>query len=271
MFCQKVCKVLISCILLVLCFGSCNGKSNDTTTEVDMLVKDNFPGYQEDSNWDESWTMGIGSLSYFGDQPGYARLLLEGPGAGGTYHNAELKHVGSRSVQFLYCDLDIRLRNSNNNGWDAPGAPDNPDSLYGFGSRGWGFWNSQMTPVGANIIWFTSISSESDSAFRGTRIWIIFEGTPILLRDMDIDLSNWHTYRIKWRNNYIGVFIDDMVNPIAEITDQAVIPQEPLNFTVWTDNYFFTGDFASPNINYLEVPDIKQYIDVDYVKIYEPK
>ncbi len=61
-----------------------------------------------------------------------------------------------------------------------------------------------------------------------------------------------------------------MTSPIAEVTDPNDIPDEGLNFTVWTDNYVLSGDFANPIFNYLAVPDIDQYIDVDYVKIFVP-
>ena len=239
-----------------------------TITVEEILLEDNFPGYEENANWDNSWTTGIGSLAYYATDPGFARLLLDGPGAEGTYHNAEKKHNGITSGGFFYCDFEVRLRNSNNNGWDAPGAPTTPDPTYGLGSRGWGFWNNQMFISGAHVIWFTSISPDSDPAFRGTRVWIICDGTPVLMQDLGIDLTQWHTYRIQWRTDYIGVFVDDMINPIAEIIDPNNIPDETLSFTMWTDNYCFSGGLANPTISYLSVPDINQYIDVDYVKIY---
>jgi len=236
-------------------------------TEVTILVEDNFPGYREDSNWDESWTKGVGSLSYFNETPGYARLLLDGPGAGGTYHNAELKHYGSGHDQFLYCDFEIRLRSNNNNGWDAPDAPGNPDMLYGLGSRGWGFWNGQMSTAGAYVIWFVSISPESSPSYYGTKLWIINNGVPVIMQDLGIDLTRWHIYRIKWRSDRISVYIDNFIDPIAEIDDPNVIPDKPLSFTVWTDNYVFSGDFNNFTYDYLAVPDIHQHIDLDYIKI----
>jgi len=90
------------------------------------------------------------------------------------------------------------------------------------------------------------------------------------MQDLNIDLTQWHTYRIQWRNNYIGIFIDDMNNPIAEITNQDNIPNEALNFTVWTDNYLITGDFLHADFDYLDVPTISQYIDIDYIRLYQP-
>ncbi len=249
---------ILSLVLMTAIFISCAGSSG---TVVEILLEDNFPGYEEDADWDDSWTMGIGSLAYYAENPGFARLLLDGPGVGSNYHNAEKKHDGTASGGFLYCDFEVRLRNSNNNGWDAS---------YGLGSRGWGLWNNQMFLSGAHVIWFTSISPDSAPAFRGTRVWIIYDGTPVLMQNLGIDLTQWHTYRIQWRTDYIGIFIDDMNNPIAEVIDPNSIPDETLSFTVWTDNYVVAGDFVNPSISYLNVPDIDQYIDVDYIRIYIP-
>jgi hypothetical protein len=235
----------------------------------EILVKDDFPGFSEDPDWDDHWTMGIGRIVYDDSEPGFVRLLLDGPGTGGTYHNAEKKHY-AEAGGFLHSDLDIRCRNSNNNGWDAPGATGSPDSTYGLGSRGWGFWSDQLSLLDASVIWFTSISPESDSQFRGTRVWIICDGSVVLMQDLDIDLTQWHTYRIQWRTDYIGIFVDDMDSPIAEVTDPNNIPNTRLTFTVWVDNYGFLGTLANPVVTYLSVPDIDQYIDVDYVKIYIP-
>ena len=235
---------------------------------MNILLEDNFPGYAEEIGWDDSWTQGVGSIQYFSEEPGFVRLMLSGPGVAGRYHNAEKIYSGS-SQGFLYCNVEVRLRNSNNNGWDALNAATTPDSNYGFGSRGWGFWNMKEPPQKSNVIWFSSISPESGELFRGTRIWVILEGVPVLIRDLNIDLMEWHVYRIKWRKDYIGLYIDDISNPVAEITDKDHIPNKDLIFTVWIDNYRVVGDISNMNKQYLEVPDMKQYIDVDYIKIYQ--
>ncbi len=246
----------------------CESDYEGDACEIHTIMKDQFPGYEENADWYNGWVRGIGSLSYSADEPGFAHLLLEGPGAAGTYHNAEKKHYNS-NAQFLYCDVEMRLRNSNNNGWDAPGAPGTPDPAYGLGSRGWGLWNDQIGLSGANVIWFTSISPDSDSAFQGTQVWVINNGVPVIMQDLNIDLTEWHTYHIQWRDDYLGIFIDNMTAPIAEIVNPASIPGKALVFTAWVDNYIFEGDFFNFIRGYLAVPDIGQSIDIDYVHIYQ--
>ena len=119
-------------------------------------------------------------------------------------------------------------------------------------------------------IWFISVSPESSPIFRGTRIIVVHSGIPVVMQDLGIDLTEWHTYRIQWRNDYIGVFIDNMSTPIAEVSDPSRIPAVGLIFTIWVDNYVMTGDFSDYTLGYLDVPAMDQYIDVDYAKIYVP-
>jgi hypothetical protein len=164
------------------------------------------------------------------------------------------------------------LRNSNNNGHDSPGGPNDPDPNYGVGSRGWGLWNSSMDPTAKpmNTIWFSSISPQSDPVVAGTRLWVVKQNLPYAFQDLNIDLTEWHTYRIKWRPDHLAAYVDDMSVPIWETTLASQIPDVALNFTVWIDNYVMTMPTGFPNfvIGYLDVPDIQQYIDVDYVRIY---
>jgi hypothetical protein len=233
----------------------------------EIFLQDHFPGYAEDPHWDYSWNRGIGSTTFDATSPGFAHLNLDGPWSGppAEYQNAEIIRYSVPA----YHSFEVRLRNSNNNGWDAPGAPDTPDPTYGLGSRGWGLWDTNTSAV-QDSIWFTSISPESSPVFRGTRIIISHGGLPVVLQDLGIDLTEWHTYRILWQEDYLGVFIDDMSTPIAEVTNPASIPSTGLTFTIWVDNYIMTGDLNDYELGYLDVPDIDQYIDVDYAKIYVP-
>lgn len=258
--------VLRACLLVLVA-----GRS----ASADSIVDDGFPGYAEETTWDYSWNVGVGSTTFDANAPGFAHLNLDGPAPsyGTIYHNAELINREMTGRVPPYCDLQIRLRNSNNNGWDSPGGPNDPDPNYGIGSRGWGFWNASMDPSSRpmNTIWFTSISPQSDPLVRGSRLWVIRNNWPIAILDLGIDLTAWHTYRIQWRADYLAAYVDDLATPIWLTTDPAQIPDSTeMSFTVWVDNYVLSMPTGFPNfeIGYLDVPDIQQYIDVDYVKIY---
>lgn len=255
----KLTRLLLSSILLL-------GLARNAAAE-EIFLEDHFPGYAQDSHWDYSWNLGIGSTTFEAASPGFAHLNLAGPWSAPppAYQNAEI----IRHSVPAYHSFEVRLRNSNNNGWDAPGAPETPDPSYGLGSRGWGFWDTQTSGV-QDAIWFTSISPESSPGLRGTRIIVAHGGLPVIARDMGVDLTDWHTYRIVWREDYLGVFIDDMSAPIATVTDPDAIPSAGLTFTIWVDNYVMTGEYNDYTLGYLDVPAMDQYIDVDYVKIYVP-
>jgi hypothetical protein len=259
------CVPLARALLLISCFLASSGAENAAAE--DVFLEDHFPGYAEDSNWDYSWNVGIGSTSFDAASPGFAHLNLAGPWSAPppAYQNAEI----IRHSVAAYRDFEVRLRNSNNNGWDAPGAPDDPDPTYGLGSRGWGFWDTNTTSV-QDAIWFTSISPESSPVFRGSRIFVVHGGLPVIVQDMNIDLTEWHTYRIQWRQDAIRAFIDDMETPVAEVTNPGSIPSTGLTFTIWVDNYAMTGDLSDYTLGYLDVPAMDQFIDVDYAKIYVP-
>lgn len=236
----------------------------------EILVDEHFPGYAEHSGWRYDWIRGVGDVSFDPNTPGFARYLLAGPGSESEYHNAELYDTDMPP----YCDFEVRLRNSNNCGFDAPSWPPDPDPLHGMGSRGWGLWNRVLHPDDGpvNQIWFMSLSPESDALFRGRRVWIIRDSIPVVVQELEIDLTEWRTYRIKWRPDYIGVYVDDMSTPIVEVNDPNLIPSVPMTYTTWVDNNVVTGtSFDDMEQGCLPVPDINQYIDVDYIRVYTVK
>jgi len=108
----------------------------------------------------------------------------------------------------------------------------------------------------------------SSPIFRGSRIVIVHGGLPVVMQDMDVDLTQWHSYRIQWRPGCSGAFSNHMVTPVAEVTDPGSVPSASLVLTTWVDNYSMTGDPGGYTIGYLDVPAMDQYIDVDYTEIY---
>lgn len=254
-------KMLITVWLLLAVVSSCS--------MAEMLIEEHFSGFANNTDWIYNMISGVGSVTFEAESPGYAHYLLEGPGSSASYHNAELYQKIDRTPP--YCDFEVRLRNSNNCGFDAPGWPSEPDPLYGMGSRGWGLWNFSTDPAATpiNVIWFYCLSPESDEAFRGRGLWIIRNNTIVLRQELEIDLTQWHTYRVQWRPDYIGVFIDNMETPVAEITDPGQIPDVAMTYTTWIDNYILTGTGINDmETSWLPVPDLEQFIDVDYIKVH---
>ena len=71
----------------------------------------------------------------------------------------------------------------------------------GLAPRGWGLWDSNISSI-QEVIWFTSISPESSPPFAGTRVVVAHGGLPVVWQDLGIDLTEWHTYRVQWREDY---------------------------------------------------------------------
>jgi len=233
----------------------------------DVWIDEGFPGCAEHPGWHTDWIVGVGQVTFDPNAPGVARYRLTGPGAAGVYHNAELYDPG----QPPYCDFEVRLRNRDNCGFDAPSWPPAADPNYGFGTRGWGLWNRVTSPDQGpmNQIWFACASPESDAPFRGRRVWVLKDSVPVVVQELDIDLTQWHTYRIKWRPDYIGVFVDDMQAPVVEVTDPALIPDVSMTYTTWIDNNAFLGtSFEDMEQVRLAVPDFDEYLVVDYIRVY---
>ena len=78
---------------------------------------------------------------------------------------------------------------------------------------------------------------------------------------LSVDVTQWHRYRIDWRENRVSFEVDD-----ALVFESSVSPNPPLGLVIWIDNQFaaFTpegkigfGVLANPEPAWLEVKDIE--------------
>ena len=74
-------------IIVFIVITSCTFLSAET------LIEDNYPGYAENPDWQYDWIRGVGSVVFDSTSPGFAHLLLDGPGSDQYYHNAELYQI----------------------------------------------------------------------------------------------------------------------------------------------------------------------------------
>jgi hypothetical protein len=75
-----------------------------------------------------------------------------------------------------------------------------------------------------------------------------------------VDVSQWHRYRLDWRENRVSFVVDD-----ARVFESFVSPNPPLGLVIWIDNQYaaFTpegkigfGILANPEPAWLEIKDI---------------
>lgn len=113
------------------------------------------------------------------------------------------------------------------------------------GSRGWGFWNTNMFPMAT--IWFLQQDGvcppglgkecpEGPYPLNGFYIMIYDPDTKGVTMKKIPDLDeNWHTYEIDWKSDRIIFRIDNKI----VYTETKVIPSTFMAFHFWVDNAVF--------------------------------
>lgn len=130
------------------------------------------------------------------------------------------------------------------------------------GSRGWGFWNSDINPFNCSVAWFMSIKG-SNPLYPLKGFWVICTngvlGGFTFKRLRGIDISKWHDYEINWKEDSVDFYIDG--ENVAHIT--RGVPQTSCRIHVWVDN-----------MKWLLIPVLQRIcfpttLSVDYLEITE--
>jgi hypothetical protein len=118
------------------------------------------------------------------------------------------------------------------------------NNVKGPGSRGWGFWTTYYP---WQFIWFMNSNGKdkagNDYKMNGfyAMILTIKDGKPyssgIKLPDLD---EEYRDYRIEWRKNEIGFYIDD--TKVFTENRELYIPDVNLSFHCWIDNFIYDFD-----------------------------
>ncbi len=119
--------------------------------------------------------------------------------------------------------VEARMKFSDNNGFGDAGR----------GSRGFGFWDG----AGHNVAWFFGLSPESLSEGQGFKAVVRNDGEKPLIKNIQIDLRDWHIYRIDLLNNRTRFLIDDI-----KIAEFAQRPRNLNKLSIWLDNYGVKSD-----------------------------
>jgi hypothetical protein len=78
---------------------------------------------------------------------------------------------------------------------------------------------------------------------------------------LDVDVTQWHRYRLDWREDRVTFEVDD-----ARVFESTVTPERPLGLVIWIDNQYaaFTpqgkigfGVLENPEPAWLEIKDVK--------------
>lgn len=146
--------------------------------------------------------------------------------------------------------LEMRLRTSDDNGISGPGQ----------GTRGWGFWDGDT--AGGNAAWFWSASPESDSRLAGFRALVVRDGEFLLNQELEVDMREWHVYRIEMSTGKTRFLVDGVV--VASVNAR---PENKHRAELWIDNYAITLTGSGYTSEYLDVEQDQQMY-VDWVRYY---
>jgi hypothetical protein len=119
------------------------------------------------------------------------------------------------------------------------------ENLQG-GSRGWGFWNTSISPFGMQVAWFIQLDGvlADGTPYAANGFWAQTQNglnvSMVPLAPLD---EGWHDYRIEMNRDSVEYFIDN--RSVAKTTNPASIPASPMAFHNWVDNAVFAVENLS--------------------------
>lgn len=189
---------------------------------VHVVMSDSFE--QQDPEWQRrTFSRGTGRVTL---RDGCMFLNLSEESTDREFSKAWLNYGGEGTGEpWLYVDVEIRLRFSDNN------------DLEGGGMRCWGLMEGTSFP--RNSILLVSKCPESDDP----GLFIKFRAEDQLLADIpisDIDIGEWHNYTILWGPNNSTVLVDDRV--VARIKETPMVPMA-IHIQAENTRYGEKGDY----------------------------
>jgi hypothetical protein len=172
-------------------------------------------------------------------------ILIKGSSTSSEYSDGSLHE---RYKTIYSGTFETRLRLSDDNGLTGIGK----------GTRGWGFWSADVNQMDA--AWFWSASEESSDLVEGLRAMVIRNGVILLNKQINVDMREWHDYRIELTSNGVKFYVDGQF--------VASTPGRPANqqrIELWVDNMAVHVDGASYTTEYLNL-DTDQKMFIDWVR-----
>ncbi len=221
---------------------------NDSMEQIKLLLHEDFDGEDKDPSW--VWRLGtVGTINQRG---GFAFLNIS------ETEEAVLSEAGlhGSSSRWLYASMEVRLRCSDDT---------RAQSDTGGGMKYWGFVD-QAVP--GDALGFISYGPESDPDVVG--FWVKSVASHELLfssRVDDVDIREWHTYKILWEENNATFLIDGRV-----VASTENVTHVPLRFETIVNSGRYTSDSGGDRVGDLnfELIDLEDeaWIQIDYVQVF---
>jgi len=165
-----------------------------------------------------------------------------------------------------------------------------------YGSAGWGFWNHSMVLDKSMPIWFIYLKSRGTYPFQGffAQVGITFQPIKIFKKNyqfimayllsklskklskvkiismnpsmQNINLEEWHLYRIEW-GKIIKFYIDD--KEVASIRFETI--ETKTRADVWIDNAVFKIEKGDPGKVYRHATQenrSRAFLEIEYIEIF---
>ncbi|MBK7105474.1 MAG: T9SS type A sorting domain-containing protein [Ignavibacteriae bacterium] len=136
------------------------------------------------------------------------------------------------------------------------------------GSRGWGFWDGDLTLIDLFLDYDVAWIMQQKSVLTEEKYnWFLFGvASDSLSNKKTMNLQNklneteWHTYKIIWEENFTSLYIDDELFYLAN----SNIPDDKMRFDVWIDNRVI--NIEDPSEYWNNISEVSS-IFVDFVEI----
>ena len=211
------------------------------------------------------------------------RLQVNDASQDGVYSNANIStsvinQVGTDLRFGVNTRAEARLKFSPNMNSD----PMNPGTARG--SAGFLFWNYFqgepgyiVTPEDGNVeappqdvVGFAW--QDGASTIPGLSTFVAVGGVPALFANVNVDMSEYHTYAIERRHDSFKLFVDDTLIgevPVNVEGGYHFIPDDhKLSTDSWVDNASYQYDLQTFNANLtFSHVDQNQWVDVDFIRV----
>jgi hypothetical protein len=158
---------------------------------------------------------------------------------------------GTGGLRWLYVDLEIRLRCSDDN---------KLKSGIGGGLREWGFTPMMGQPE--NQLKFNSASPESDEHFEGFYVTAHDDDHRVKESLTGVDMTEWHTYTVLWEEENGTLLVDGRM--IATTNNP---PSVPMGIWLFIENIRLYGSLPQFKTDAIDL-EVNESLQIDYIRVF---
>jgi hypothetical protein len=233
----------VSGFILFLFISGLSIRSFARAQSDDSLVWiDEFQTKEPRWDWDYNRGTGYKQIVQLPEAPSALEIGISAGASPSGYSDCSL-HENQANHQTGIVEMRLRVSDDNS----VPGG--------GLGTRGWGFWDGNLTT--ADAAWFWSASPESDPNLVGLRAQVFRDGELLVNEPVEVDMTAWHSYRIELGLDRTTFYVDGV-----KVASAPFRPKNLQRVELWIDNLALRLHPTSYDARFLAVnTDQSMYID----------